>query len=330
MFTKLDVKHAEDQLLSPCAMNTHNTPMMTSTAPMSTTDRCAACDRVSANLKTCSACKMAKYCGVECQRKHRSAHREACEKTRLFRDPPAPKDCIVCSIMLPEKDHRYFPCCGKTVCHGCLVQLHEHGHETCPFCRRQVGTPEEEFEKLKSRADQGDAIAIGAIGLLYEKGGFGVEQNMEMAIQLISRAARLGRPECHYKLGIMFKQGQGVEQDQDKYYYHMKESAILGNAAARFLLATLNWERGKRSQAMTHLRIAVKNGSKDALDMIEELVQLKWVGTNEYESAKLAYHEYTVRVGSDARNRANELLDQRRIKRGERRSRNNSILPIAD
>ena len=81
---------------------------------------------------------------------------------------------------------------------------------------------------------------------------------------------------------------------------------------------------------MKHLRIAVANGSKDALDMIEQLRQRNWVGTNEYESAKLAYRDYTVRVGSDARNRANELLDQRRIERGERRSRNNSILPIAD
>jgi TPR repeat protein len=90
---------------------------------------------------------------------------------------------------------------------------------------------------LQSRADRGDAIAIGLIGVLYEKGD-GAEQNMEMAIQLISRAARLGRPECHYKLGIMFKQGQGVAQNRNKYYYHMQQSAILGCAGARTFLVS--------------------------------------------------------------------------------------------
>ncbi len=314
------------------SLNARNTPIMASTAPMSTTDRCAACDRVSANLKTCTACKMVKYCGVECQRNHRSAHREVCERRTeelLFQEPPAPEDCPVCFYMLPDRDHKYFPCCGKTVCLGCCVQLHEHHYKICPHCRAPVGTPEEEFGKLQRRADGGDAIAIGLMGLLYEKGDR-VEQNMEMAIQLYSRAARLGRPECHYRLGIMFKQGQGVEQDRNKYYYHMQQSAILGNVGARLILGALDWERHKRSQAMKHLRIAVANGSKDALDMIKELFQLNWVGRDEYDNAKLAYRDYTVRVGSPERDRAAELMDQRRIELGKRRVGRNSILPIAD
>jgi hypothetical protein len=41
--------------------------------------------------------------------------------------------------------------------------------------------------------------------------------------------------------------------------------------------------------------------------MIEELFQLNWVGRDEYENAKLAYHDYTVQVGSAERDRADEL-----------------------
>ena len=81
---------------------------------------------------------------------------------------------------------------------------------------------------------------------------------------------------------------------------------------------------------MKHLRIAVANGSKDALDMIKELFQLNWVGRDEYDNAKLAYRDYTVRVGSPERDRAAELMDQRRIELGKRRVGRNSILPIAD
>jgi hypothetical protein len=56
-------------------------------------------------------------------------------------------------------------------------------------------------------------------------------------------------------------------------------------------------------------------------DMIKELFQLCWVGRDEYENAKRAYDDCTVQVGSVERDRANDLLDQRRLERGKRRAK---------
>ncbi len=44
---------------------------------------CASCGKAAVDnikLKNCTACKIVKYCGVECQKNHRSQHKEACKK----------------------------------------------------------------------------------------------------------------------------------------------------------------------------------------------------------------------------------------------------------
>ena len=44
---------------------------------------CAACGIAGGNdvkLKDCSACKLVKYCGVECQKEHRKMHEKGCKK----------------------------------------------------------------------------------------------------------------------------------------------------------------------------------------------------------------------------------------------------------
>ena len=43
-------------------------------------NHCASCGKADANLKACTACKLVKYCGVECQVTHRPAHKKACKK----------------------------------------------------------------------------------------------------------------------------------------------------------------------------------------------------------------------------------------------------------
>ena len=41
---------------------------------------CAACGKVSDDLKKCDACKLVKYCNRECQATHRRAHKKTCKK----------------------------------------------------------------------------------------------------------------------------------------------------------------------------------------------------------------------------------------------------------
>ena len=54
----------------------------TATAVVSTEDVCANCGKQGSDtkLKDCTACRLVKYCGVECQKAHRKQHKKTCKK----------------------------------------------------------------------------------------------------------------------------------------------------------------------------------------------------------------------------------------------------------
>jgi len=116
---------------------------------------CASCGitaEVGAKLKTCSACKSVRYCSVDCQREHRSPHKQACKKRVaelrdeiLFKQPESSHrgDCPICflPLSLDYNDSTLMTCCSKTICDGCeyanaLRELKEFLDPSCPFCRR--------------------------------------------------------------------------------------------------------------------------------------------------------------------------------------------------
>jgi len=85
---------------------------------------CANCGKSGDNLKYCSACKVVKYCGAECQRSNRKLHKEECKQrvlylhdVNLFKDPPQKDDCPICFQPIPidQQDTIYQACCGKQV-----------------------------------------------------------------------------------------------------------------------------------------------------------------------------------------------------------------------
>ena len=113
-------------------------------------NQCAACGKSDGPLKKCSACRYVWYCGVDCQRTHRPAHREKCKgiakelkliaaleemqistKTdrgesddadpELFKTPPK-INCAICLLPMSfdrPKWFRYRICCGKLICSAC-------------------------------------------------------------------------------------------------------------------------------------------------------------------------------------------------------------------
>ena len=124
----------------------------------STSDECAACGMGGGTLKTCTACKLVKYCDRACQQSHCSKHQKACKKRAaelhdeaLFALPPplSRQDCPICFVPLSSDDlfSSYMPCCGKTICQGCVSGNNAEAFEksiknclnvlrtVCPFCR---------------------------------------------------------------------------------------------------------------------------------------------------------------------------------------------------
>ncbi len=61
-------------------------------------------------------------------------------------------------------------------------------------------------------AEQGNAIAQGNLGFMYDKGR-GVPQNHAEAVQWYRKAAEQGDTEAQYLLGLMHEKGEGVPQD---------------------------------------------------------------------------------------------------------------------
>ena len=118
---------------------------------------CAGCGKAEVDdikLRTCTACKSVRYCGVKCQREHRSKHKGDCQKRVaelhdeiLFKQPESSHlgDCPICCLPLsldPEKSGLY-SCCSKTVCSGCDYanqkrELEGKMDHKCPFCRHQA------------------------------------------------------------------------------------------------------------------------------------------------------------------------------------------------
>src|SRR5210317_1634235 len=95
---------------------------------------CACCGKAEVDevkLKICTACRLVKYCSVECQKNHRPQHKKACRKRmaeirddRLFTQPDESHlgECSICCLPLPLDQEKYgtFSCCCKHICKGCL------------------------------------------------------------------------------------------------------------------------------------------------------------------------------------------------------------------
>ena len=122
---------------------------------------CANCGKAEVDkikLKKC-ACKLVKYCSVECQKEHRPQHKKACKKQlaeikddKLFKQPDESflGECPICCLPLPldMSKSRLNSCCCKLICMGCSYvnkkREWEQGLEhKCPYCREQLPKTDE-------------------------------------------------------------------------------------------------------------------------------------------------------------------------------------------
>ena len=171
---------------------------------MATNSYCAECgEEGGASLKVCKSCMAVRYCNAACQHKHWQTHKTACKvraaelrDEALFKDPPPKEDCPICFLPMPsniiscaslppatismlpifdyaianeELNHkvmeRYYPCCGKSICGGCIYSNIISGNENrCPFCNSDRGkTEEEQVEDNMKRVEANDAASINLL-----------------------------------------------------------------------------------------------------------------------------------------------------------------------
>ena len=242
--------------------------------------RCASCgiaEGDDVNLKKCNGCHLVRYCGIECQRKHRKEHKKECKKRAaelrdeiLFKQPESSHlgDCPICCLPLPIDDQKHFfmVCCGKVICVGCdyankMRQYEERRLPKCPFCRHPVVSTEEEAERiLMTRVEANDPGAICQMGFHRNNCG-----DYSVAVGYFIKAAELGSVNAHYNLSVMYSKGLGVEKDKKKELYHLECAAIGGHVLGRHNLGCTEEGNGRYDRAVKHWIIAANMGDDLAL-----------------------------------------------------------------
>jgi hypothetical protein len=228
---------------------------------------CASCGIAEVDdikLTKCDACDLVRYCSDKCQEDHLPKHAAICKKRAaelrdeiLFRQPDSSHlgDCPICFLPLPiaadAADFMLQSCCSKMICNGChydncLREREERLQQTCPFCRHPVPKTQKEVDRnYLKRVKANDPVAIFKMGGKHYNEG-----DHSGAFVYFTKAAELGNVDAHFKLSVMYREGQGVEKDEKKEMYHLEEAAIAGSDAARYNLACHEVENKRYERAV--------------------------------------------------------------------------------
>jgi hypothetical protein len=260
---------------------------------------CACCGKAAVDnikLKNC-ACNLVKYCGVVCQKKHRSQHKKACKKRmaelrddKLFTQPDESYlgECPLCCLPQPldRKKSTIHTCCSQRICLGCgradyLRQMRGGLEHKCPFCREPIVKSAEEMNKNEmERVKADDPVALCLMSKKCRDEG-----DYEGAFVYSKKAAELGEAAAHYDLSHFYAEGLGVETDMKKVIYHLEEAAIGGHDLARYNLGAYDWNAGRYDRAVKHYIIAANLGDDIALERVEEGFQRGLVSKDDYAAA---------------------------------------------
>jgi hypothetical protein len=289
-------------------------------------------------LKACKACMLAKYCNAECQRNHWPKHKKECKLRAaelrdevLFKDPPSKEDCPICFLPMPKRliccvslppatissvpisdfaitneelakkvMEVYYPCCGKSVCNGCVHSFRKSGNdEKCPFCNsdRSSKTYRELVAEMMKRAEANDAASICLLAQGYYCGDIGGQPDRTKAKELYGRAADLGYGKAHYNLADIYKEGG----DLKKAKFHFEAAAMAGDEVARNHIGVFEAQSGNMERAVKHWMISASAGHNDAMDNLLIAFKKGRVSRNAIDSTLAAYNSSCVEMRSESR-----------------------------
>ena len=286
---------------------------------------CASCGKAALDdvkLKICTACKLVKYCSVECQKNHRRQHKKACKKRaaeiredRLFQQPEISHhgECPICCLplSLDENKSSMTACCSKYICNGCdhannFREWKQGLEPKCPYCREPVPDTLEVIEQQNmKRVKANDPAATFKMGVKYH-----YEEDYEGAFEYYTKAAALGGIEAHYNLSCLYHEGKGVEKDTKKKMYHLEEAAMGGHPIARDNLGCEEMCNGRIDRAYKHFIIAANLGYDDALEEVKKGFMKGFVSKEDYAAALRGHQAAVDATKSPQRDAAEEYHKQ--------------------
>ena len=285
---------------------------------------CANCGKTGNDTvkpKDCTACRLVKYCGVDCQKAHRKQHKKACKQRaaelqdeQLYNqghERPEGDFCSICTlpILLPLCDHSVLNCCCmKKICNGCNVAAKKRGMDDCPFCRTPY--PDNDADRLamiQARVEKKDPEAICHLGGKYYYGGLGLQKDMRKASKLFTEAAELGSIEALAHLGDSYRLGNGVQQDEAKGAEYYKKGAMKGDVDCRYNIGCHERRKGNHYRAVRHWLISAKMGHKESLEAVKNFFMGGVATKQQYTEALRGYQDAAAETKSHDRDEAKRL-----------------------
>jgi TPR repeat protein len=190
----------------------------------------------------------------------------------------------------------YFPCCGKSICGGCVHSFEKSGNDyKCPFCNSERGN----VEQVIKRAEANDPASIRMLANYYCNGEHSFPQDLTKAIELYARAAELGFSQAHCKLGNIYYDGG----DMKKAKFHFEAAAMAGNDDARCNLGYMDSESGNHQRGIKHYTIAASAGCFRAMHALRTFFEHGHgvVRRESIDSALTAYNDSCAEMRSEAR-----------------------------
>ena len=295
---------------------------------------CASCGTAAVDdvkLKIC-ACKLVKYCTIDCQKNHRPQHKKLCRKRLaeirdrdLFEQPRATHygECPICCLPLSihAAKNTINDCCSKIICNGCNYANIKREIEAglgrrCAFCREPViKTREERDKRVMKRIKKNDPVAIRYMGQMRRREG-----DYESAVEYFTKAAELGDTQAHHELSVTLRQGEGVEKDAKGAIYHAEEAAIGGHPEARHNLGCEEFNYGRFERAAKHFIIAANLGVHESLQMLMQLHADGHASKEEYEGALRGYQAALDETKSVERDEADAFFKRAAARQDAQRS----------
>ena len=287
-------------------------------------EACANCGKHGSEvvkLKNCTACRLVKYCGVDCQKAHRKQHKKACkQRAAELRDEqlysqglerPEGDFCPICTLPIPPPlgYHSVFnACCMKRICNGCDLAAKKRGMDDCPFCRTPYADNDaEQLAMLQVRAEKKDPAAINSLGQTYFHGKLGSRKDMRRAVELYTEAADLGSISALFSLGDAYYNGEGVEPDETKGVEFYKKAAMQGHVESRHNLGCYEAQKGNYDRAVKHYLISARLGDKVSLETIKKMFVGGFATKAQYTEALRGYQDAVEEMKSHDRDEVKRL-----------------------
>ena len=131
------------------------------------------------------------------------------------------------------------------------------------------------FEECRKSAESGDSNSQMELGMIYATGN-GVEKDFSKANVWFLKAALQGNRDGMFNVGVSYHTGSGIQKNHRKAVEWYEKASKQGHEKASLLLGNLFFKgednlREEKSEAMAYLyyRLAAKQGSKEALEVVE-------------------------------------------------------------